>query len=191
MKKYWDPDAELLAQLKNKALKVGIKTDEKNAMFYLRSFYNKNDLENMMFAGKVMEILMAFIFGMIQAFMGKDHFSVEMTAEDDEAQVDYRINGKPIQLKFCWKPDDNKMIDEQNRLWWRGIMLVIIERYQRGGDYDIIDTLMEIMEFVGVSENDMQKELDEDPALDVVEEMWKWYCERMKLKKLPRLRAPF
>lgn len=83
------------------------------------------------------------------------------------------------------------MIDEQNRLWWRGIMLVIIERYQRGGDYDIIDTLMEIMEFVGVSENDMQKELDEDPALDVVEEMWKWYCERMKLKKLPRLRAPF
>lgn len=50
---------------------------------------------------------------------------------------------------------------------------------------------MEIMEFVGVSENDMQKELDEDPALDVVEEMWKWYCERMKLKKLPRLRAPF
>ena len=124
MKKYWDPDAELLAQLKNKALKVGIKTDAKNAMFYLRSFYNKNDLENMMFAGKVMEILMAFIFGMIQAFMGKDHFSVEMTAEDDEAQVDYRINGKPIQLKFCWKSDDNKMIDEQNRLWWRGIMLV-------------------------------------------------------------------
>ena len=57
MKKYWDPDAELLAQLKNKALKVGIKTDAKNAMFYLRSFYNKNDLENMMFAGKVMEIL--------------------------------------------------------------------------------------------------------------------------------------
>ena len=102
VKKYWDPDAELLAQLKNKALKVGIKkTDAKNAMFYLRSFYNKNDLENMMFAGKVMEILMAFIFGMIQAFMGKDHFSVEMTAEDDEAQVDYRINGKPIQLKFC------------------------------------------------------------------------------------------
>lgn len=191
MVKFWDPDTELLAKLKNDAFKAGKKAQEKNAMYMLRSFYNKNDLEHMLYAGKTMEILMAFIFGMIQTFMGKDSFEVEMTAEDDNAQIDFRINGKAIQQKFCWKSDDEKMIDEQNRLWWRGIMLAIIERYKKGGDYDIIDTIMEIMEFADVSEKDIQKELDEDPALDIAEEMWKWYCERMKLKKLPQLHARF
>lgn len=158
-------------------------------MFLLRQFYNKHDLEHMLFAGKTMEIMIAFVLGMIQKFMGKSSFEVEMTAEDDDAQIDFRINGKPIQQKFCWKPDDDKMIDEQNRLWWRGILLVIIERYKEGGDYDIIDTLTEIMEFADVPKESIEKELDEDPALDVAEEMWKWYCDRMKLKKLPQLRS--
>lgn len=189
MTKFWDPDTELLAKLKNSAFKAGKKATDKNAMFLLRSFYNKNDLEHMLYAGKTMEILVAFILGMIQKFMGKALFEVEMTAEDDDAQIDFRINGKPIQQKFCWKPDDDKMIDEQNRLWWRGILLVIIERYQKGGEYDIIDTLIEMMKFADVPQENIEKELDEDPALDVAEEMWKWYCDRMKLKKLPQLRS--
>lgn len=188
MTKFWDPDTELLAKLKNAAFRTGKKAQEKNAMFLLRQFYNKHDLEHMLFAGKTMEIMIAFILGMIQKFMGKSSFEVEMTAEDDDAQIDFRINGKPIQQKFCWKPDDDEMIDEQNRLWWRGILLVIIERYKEGGDYDIIDTLTEIMEFADVPKESIKKELDEDPALDIAEEMWKWYCDRMKLKKLPQLR---
>lgn len=189
MTKFWDPDTELLAKLKNAAFRTGKKAQEKNAMFLLRQFYNKHDLEHMLFAGKTMEIMIAFVLGMIQKFMGKSSFEVEMTAEDDDAQIDFLINGKPIQQKFCWKPDDDKVIDEQNRLWWRGILLVIIERYKEGGDYDIIDTLTEIMEFADVPKESIEKELDEDPALDVAEEMWKWYCDRMKLKKLPQLRS--
>ena len=189
MTKFWDPDTELLAKLKNAAFRTGKKAQEKNAMFLLRQFYNKHDLEHMLFAGKTMEIMIAFVLGMIQKFMGKSSFEVEMTAEDDDAQIDFRINGKPIQQKFCWEPDDDEMIDEQNRLWWRGILLVIIERYKEGGDYDIIDTLTEIMEFADVPKESIEKELDEDPALDIAEEIWKWYCDRMKLKKLPQLRS--
>lgn len=46
-----------------------------------------------------------------------------------------------------------------------------------------------MMKFADVPQENIEKELDEDPALDVAEEMWMWYCNRMKLKKLPQLRS--
>ena len=45
-----------------------------------------------MHAGKVMEVLVAFVLGIIKASLG-DAFDVAMTVEDDDSKVDFRING--------------------------------------------------------------------------------------------------
>ena len=143
----------------------------------------------MMHAGKVMEVLVAFVLGIIKASLG-DAFDVAMTVEDDDSKVDFRINGRAIQQKFGWKPDDRRMIAEKRRICQyiqEEVLFIIIERYDRNGKYSIMDTLEEMLRFAGISDETIKKELDEDPAFDAAEELWVWFCARMRLKKIPAL----
>ena len=184
-KKKKDLTVHELAELKNDAFKLGRRAVRGFELANLKKFYVDNHLDDVKHDGHVMEVLVAFMLGMIQK-VPKHDLKVEMTEEDDKHQIDFRINNFPIQQKFDWK-DKRKVHSLQVELWKEGHILVInIEHHENGSRYTIIDSLMDMLRFAELSENKI-KGLDKNPALVASEKIWMWYCDHVKLRDVKLL----
>lgn len=171
---------EELCDIKKAAFRLG-KESMKNgedAFSAFMSFYQKNGFYRVQKAGHIMEVIIAFVFGSMQAFMGSRAFGVRMSVQDDRHQIDFRINGAKIQVKYAWGDEDFQRVKKE--LARRNILAVDILLYRRYDvSYSILDTIVEMLEFAGVSESKIKKELDEDPALDLAERVWAWYADEI------------
>lgn len=181
MAKKKDLSIHELAVLKNAAFKLGTKAPRHFELMSLRTFYADNKLDNIKHDGHVVEIVAAFVLGMIQTFLGKGVLEVEMTEEDDKNKVDFRLNGFPVQMKFDWK-DRNEILKLQRRLWDRErILLVNVRHHENGSSYSIIESLMDMIRFAELTESTTEG-LSKSSALRVSEKIWVWYCDHIKLR---------
>lgn len=165
-----------LAYLKRQARKIGF-IAESSDMF--ERFYHEANLHYVFEYGKVMEIIIAFVLGAIQNRLTEKgiRFWVGMDATDDSIQIDFRLNAGLIQLKFGWSDVDVEAM--QDVLRFRGIKVINIKKYDPDVDYDIIDSIADMLREAGLNEKEIAAEIDDDPALDLAEQVWVWYCTKI------------
>lgn len=163
-----------LAILKQNARKLGFAT---GSFDRFAEFYDNHELSECCESGKVMEIILAFVLGSIQANLSQYGipFWIDMSQDNDERQIDFKINHAAIQLKFGYSDEDIEAFQDAFR--FRNIRVLGIKKYKPGIDYDIIDTIVDILHLAGLNENEIECEIDEDPAFDLAYSLWIWYCE--------------
>lgn len=164
-----------LTDLKRMARRAGYVADQKNGFESFKKFYEDNNLIEETLSGQVMEIILCYILGMMQAYLhetGK-YFFVNINSTLDHNGVDVAINHICFQVKFDWKED--KLDIDKELLKRININLIIIPS-AKDKNADIIDQLVEILQCVGFSENDISEVIDNDPSLDAAVEIWDWYC---------------
>ena len=181
MAKKKDLSIHELAVLKNAAFKLGTKARKHFELSNLKSFYADNNLDNVKHDGHTMEILVAFMLGMIVTFLGEETLEVEMTEADDKDKIDFRLNGFPIQQKFDWK-NREEVCELQEHLWAKGhILLVNIKHHNHASTYSVVESLMDMIRFSELTD-DTTKGLSKSSALRVSEAIWVWYCDHIKLR---------
>lgn len=124
-----------------------------------------------------MEIIMAYILGMIQNSLIEKgvRFWIVMDEADDSVQIDFRLNAGLIQQKFDWPEEDVEAV--QDSLRFRGIKVIDIPKYVDGIDHSIIDDIVVMLREAGLNEKEIIAEIDDDPAMDVAEQLWVWYSK--------------
>ena len=139
-------------------------------------FYDEHKLNECDESGKVMEVILAFILGSIQANLSQYGipFWIDMSQDNDDGQIDFMINHAAIQLKFNFADEDLEAI--QGSLRFRNIRVLGIKKYKPGIDYDVLDTVIDILRLAGLNEDEIERETDEDPAFDLAYSLWTWYC---------------
>ena len=167
---------EELNKLKNESRAIGHKVaDDARFMDEFVRFYNANKLAYVLENGHVIEIIMCWILGMIQAGLEKEgvRFDIEASAKLDAKKIDVKVNRARIQLKYAWS--DAKIREFQDELRYRNIHVIGIKKFGVDPDYDIIDSLIKIFELAGLSKNQIKRTIDDNPGIDAAEELWVWY----------------
>ena len=185
MAKKKDLSIHELAELKNDVFKLGRRAVRGFELANLKKFYVDNHLDDVKHDGHVMEILVAFMLGMIVTFLGEETgeetLEVEMTEADDKDKIDFRLNGFPIQQKFDWK-NKEEVCELQEHLWAKGhILLVNIKHHNHASTYSVVESLMDMIRFAELTES-TTKGLSKSSALRVSEAIWVWYCDHIKLR---------
>lgn len=163
--------------LKQQARKIGYITDPIEGFTIFKSFYSKEKLFLLNESGKVIEIIICFILGMMQARFHEmsKFFFIEATAELDLKQIDFMLNNIPFQIKFGF--DKSRIEAERDVLNKQNIKVVNIPNCKKDNDNDIIDAICEILVLSGFSHDEIEEVIDNDPSLDIAYEIWQWYCK--------------
>lgn len=168
-----------LSYMKSEARKMGYISNPKHGFKKFKDFYDSHRLYEESCSGQVIEIILCFILGMMQAYQHENrrNFYIDVSPELDRRGIDIAINHICFQLKFDWNP--LKMIIEKDELKRINIHLIVIPSSLEPSS-DIIDQLIEMLELVGFSAEEIQDEIDNDPSLDAAVEIWDWYCRGIK-----------
>ena len=165
-----------LNNLKIEARKAGY-VASKDYMKEFTDFFNNKGLVYVEETGHVMEIIMLWILGMLQAELHECgiYFFIEVSPALDRRQIDYAINNALIQQKYGWSDAD--VDGMQDALRFRNIRVINVKRYG-DIDYDIIDSLVEILRLAGLNQQEIDDAIDNDLAFDAASEIWAWYTEK-------------
>ena len=166
-----------LNSLKIEARKAGYVASE-NYMKEFTDFFNNKELAYVEETGHVMEIIMLWILGMLQAELHEVgiYFFVKVSPALDRHQVDYAINNALIQQKYGWSDVD---IDSmQDVLRFRNIHVINIKKYGDDMNYDIIDSLVEMLRLAGLNQQEIDDAVNNDSAFDAAYEIWTWYTRK-------------
>lgn len=165
-----------LNDLKIEARKAGYVASE-SYMKEFMDFFNDKELAYIEETGHVMEVIMLWILGMLQAELHEAgiYFFIKVSPTLDRYQIDYAINNALIQQKYGWSNAD--VDGMQDALRFRNIHVINIKRYG-DADYDIIDSLAEILKLAGLNQQEIDDAIDNDLAFDAASEIWAWYTKK-------------
>lgn len=166
-----------LNSLKIEARKAGY-VASKDYMKEFTDFFNNKGLVYVEETGHVMEIIMLWILGMLQAELHEAgiYFFIEVSPALDKCQIDYAINNALIQQKYGWSDVDVDSM--QDVLRFRNIHVINIKKYGDDMNYDIIDSLVEILRLTGLNQREIDDAVDNDLAFDAAYEIWSWYTKK-------------
>lgn len=166
-----------LNSLKIEARKAGYVVS-KDYMKEFTDFFNNKELVYVEETGHVMEIIMLWILGMLQAELHEAgiYFFIEVSPALDKCQIDYAINNALIQQKYGWSDVD--VDGMQDVLRFRNIHVINIKKYGDDMNYDIIDSLIEILRLAGLNQREIDDAVDNDLAFDAAYEIWSWYTKK-------------
>lgn len=166
-----------LNSLKIEARKAGY-VASKDYMKEFTDFFNNKGLVYVEETGHVMEIIMLWILGMLQAELHEAgiYFFIEVSPALDKCQIDYAINNALIQQKYGWSDVDVDSM--QDVLRFRNIHVINIKKYGDNMNYDIIDSLVEILRLAGLNQREIDDAVDNDLAFDAAYEIWSWYTKK-------------
>lgn len=166
-----------LNSLKIKARKAGYIAD-KDYMKEFKEFFDENRLAYIEETGHVMEVIMLWILGVIQAELHEHgiYFFIKVNSALDRQQIDYVVNNALIQQKYGWSDVDVDSI--QDVLRFRNIHVINIKKYGDDMNYDIIDSLVEILRLAGLNKQEIDDAVNNDSAFDAAYEIWTWYTRK-------------
>lgn len=166
-----------LNSLKIEARKAGYVASE-NYMKEFIDFFNNKGLAYVEETGHVMEIIMLWILGLLQAELHERgiYFFIEVSPALDMRQIDYAINNALIQQKYGW--GDADVDSMQDVLRFRNIHVINIKKYGDDMNYDIIDSLVEILRLAGLNQREIDDVVNNDAAFDAAYEIWVWYTKK-------------
>lgn len=170
-----------LTYLKQEARRCGytVSTDAYMKEFLL--FYNNNSVHELNEDGKIVEIILCWLLGIMQHDCNNRHVFLKVFCTDkmDKEKTDLVINGRKIQLKYLWKFEE---LEESIRinLEYDNIHTYIINDtdkygYQTQGS-DILRGLLELC----MPEEKVNTEVYLNPAFDAAEEVWQWFLNSSK-----------
>lgn len=168
---------EKLNDLKVNARKAGYIASE-DYMNEFKRFFDKNRLAYVEETGHVMEIIMLWILGMLQSELHERglYFFIKVSPTLDRHQIDYSVNNALIQQKYGW--NDADVDGMQDALRFRNIHVINIKKYGDDANYDIIDSLVEILRLAGLNQREIDDAVDNDLAFDAAYEIWSWYTKK-------------
>ena len=124
--------------------------------------------------GKLWEVVVAFILGVFAKSMKERNvtFWVLFDADLDRRQIDLQVNHVSFQLKFGWS--DINLEAKKEELLKRLIFLINTPFPE---PCDPGDVFVEILKTAGFSDEEVDREVDENPGFDAVYECFQWFTE--------------
>ena len=164
-----------LITLKNEAVKAAKADPSKDGFI---NFWDSHNAGFVREWGKKLEIVICYLLGMFACLHDMD---VVSTYQDDtEENIDVRVAGIGVQMKFRWDPQ--KLSGLQKYLDWTGIILACIRIRDEVGITSGVDIIHDIVVPRIMSEEEFNELLD-DEILDEIEEVWQWFITRPILKR--------
>jgi hypothetical protein len=151
------------------ACKLGMRTSS-DYVRTIGAFFDNCKLKECEYDGKLWEIIVMFVLGVLKASMKERgiNFWIVVDSGLDIAQIDLEINHRPIQLKYDFSALAITAI--QDVLSCSGITVVGAKK----GD-DPIDIFRDILKAAGLSEEEIDREIDINPGFDAACEVWDWF----------------
>lgn len=151
---------EELADLKFRAYCVG-KVCVGDYVDVIKWFWSYNKIATRLpQEGKQCELVMMFLLGIISR---RARVFAVTDAKSDSYGIDFAINGYGVQLKYGWKKEEVRH--------WEGKLVCA-----NPGD-DPGDIFREILKAGHLSDEEVNIEIENDPAFDAVYEVWDWFTQ--------------
>ena len=163
-----------LTWLKQEARRIGYVTNPSDAVEQFKLFYKKNGLVESKFHGKIWEVAVMFILGIMQQSIHERNISMNVTCTNylDNNQVDVQINNYNIQLKLFYSQLDVETL--QDVLRFRGITVVNAAKSDDG-----IEVFRRILEASAYTKAEIESEIDINPGFDAAEDIYYWLIEHV------------
>lgn len=166
-------DLKKLDDIKKFAYAIGTKSVG-NYAEVIHWIFKKKKLGNEMGYGDLWEVVVLFILGVFARSMKDRDISFWVLTDPalDKRKVDVQINHVSIQLKFGWADAD--LDYEREKLLMRLIFLINTPFPE---PCDPIDVFRNILKTAGFSDEEIDREVIENPGFDAACECYEWFTK--------------